>query len=250
MSGVGRRHLLLGAGVTVLTATAARAGNWANDVGIYTEPTLAPALRGVGKLFTTQFGPGVAVLTAPATLLLEQIRHNAAHDLLIVPASFMDQAASLRYIAAPTRRDGWHDRLVITAAANGATVRPSSLAALLAGGSIAVTDATVASSLDGHAVLDTLGLSHTAAIVGVANTEDAAFMVRTGAVHFALVYETDVRANPALVVAAKLDATPPAQFAVALNPDPPSRNAQAFMNFLSDSRAVAVLRDAGLEMPA
>ncbi len=244
------RRGLLGGGAAAVAVTAAHAGGWAADVGIYAEPTLAPGLRAVGRLFTAKHGAGVAVLTAPAPLLLEQIQHNAAHDLLIVPASFMDEAVKLNYVRAQTRQDSWRDKLVIAAAAGAPLGNSGGLPALLGLGTVAVTDATVAATLDGHAVLRALSLTGAAHVQGVANTADGAFMVATGALAMALVYLTDVRANPRLAVAATLDAAPPVLFAVALNPDPPSRNAQAFLDFLATEPAKERLRHAGLELPA
>jgi len=243
-----RRRALLSGGVAVLAVTAARAGGWATDVGVYAEPTLAPAVRAAARLFTARHGAGVAVLTAPAPLLLEQIRHNAAHDVLIIPASLMDEAVKRNYVRPQTRRDAWRDKLVIAGAAGSAQASSGNLNALLRRGPIAITDATVASTLDGHAVLDALGLTGSAHIQGVANTADAAFMVASGALPLALVYLTDVRANRTLEIAANLDTAPPVTFASALNPDPPSRNAQAFLDFLATEPAVAQLRLAGLEV--
>jgi ABC-type molybdate transport system substrate-binding protein len=248
MTVLARRALLLGGSVAMLAATAVRAEGWATDVGVYTEPTLAPAIGAAGRLFTARHGPGVAVLTAPAPLLLAQIQHNSAHDLLIVPSAFMDEAAKRDYVQPGTRHDAWRNRLVIATAAGVAPNKTNSLTDMLAGGPIAITDPTQASTLDGHAVLDTLGLTASAHVLGVANTGDAVFMVTTGAARFALVYLTDVRANRGLVVAATLDAVPPVTYSVALNPHPPSRNAQGFLDFLGTGPVVAGLREAGLEL--
>ncbi len=244
---VTRRAIMLGAGITALSASASRAAAWATDVGVYTEPTLVPALRAAGRIFTGLHGAGVAVLAAPAPLLLEQIQHNAAHDLLIVPASFMDDAVRRGYVEARSRRDGWRDDLVIAAASGTDTGQDARI--LLARGTIAVTDQTVASTLDGHAVLEALGLTSFSHVQGVANTSDAAFMVATRAVPLALVYQTDVQADRRLAVAARLAAAP-VVFATGLNPAPPSRNAQAFMDFLATDAAIAELRRAGLEVSA
>ena len=204
----------------------------------------APAVR----QFTARFGAGVAVLTAPPTLLLEQIHHNAAHDLLIVPPAFMDEAEKQIFVTRASRSDAWRDLLVI------ATRAPAGLAVaeprtVLAAGSVAVTDASVAASLDGTAILQAAGLSGAAQeIVGVATTQDAAFMVTSGATRSALLYLTDIRADPALAVAALLEKTPPASFSVAMNPQPPSKNAAKFRDFLATDHAVSILKQAGLEM--
>jgi ABC-type molybdate transport system substrate-binding protein len=162
----------------------------------------------------------------------------------------MDEAAKLNYVRPATRRNAWRDALVIAGAAGAPVGSSQSLTSLLGQGTIAVTDATFASTLDGHAVLDALGVTASAHVQGVANTGDGAFMVATGALPLALVYLTDVRANPRLAVAATLNSASPVTFAVALNPDPPSRNAQAFLDFLATEPAAEELRRAGLELIA
>jgi molybdate transport system substrate-binding protein len=247
MTHISRRACLLGAGTIAVSTSGVRAAPWATEVGVYTEPTLAPAVRAAGRFFTARHGAGVAVLTAPAPLLLEQIQHNAAHDVLIVPAAFMDQAVARGYVRAESRRDAWHDDLVIAAAAGASGGQDAR--ALLGRGTIAVTDPTVAATLDGRAVLDGLGLGVTAHVQGVGSTADAAFMVAQGTVKLGLVYVTDVRANPALSVAAILAAAP-VVFAMGMNPAPPSRNAQAFMDFLATDAAMAELAHWGLGFAA
>jgi ABC-type molybdate transport system substrate-binding protein len=212
---------------------------------LYAEPTLAPALRRVGHAFTEKFGPGVSVLTAPPTLLLEQIQHNAAHDVLIVPAATMDEAQARGFVTAASRKNAWTNAFVIAAAAGAAK---TDLATLFAAGPIAVTDATVAAAFDGHALLATLGAPPPARIIGVANTRDAADLLLAGGARSALLYLTDVRARPGLSVAVALEKTPPAAFAFAMNPHPPSKNAQAFVDFLTTPQAVALLHGAGLEI--
>ena len=228
----------------------ARGKPWATDVGVYTEPTLAPCMRAVGRDFTARYGAGVAVLTASPTLLLEQIEHNAAHDLLIVPPDFMDEAEKRNFVTRASRRDAWRDQLVIATRAP-AGPRGADPRVVLAAGSVAVTDASIAASLDGYAILQAAGLAGAAQeIVGVATTQDAAFMVTSGATRSALLYLTDVRADATLVAAAALEKVPAAAFSLALNPQPPSRNAAKFLDFLATDHAASILKQAGLEIPA
>lgn len=224
-----------------------------SDIGVYCEPTLALAIRAAGLLFAaTASGGPVAVLTAPASLLLAQIGQNPADDLLIVPRSSMDEAARRGFIDPATRIDHWRNRLVMAVSKNdAASAGAIPPAQLFATGRLAATDATPASTLDGMAVLGRLGLAEKFAgrLQGAANTADVAFMVRSGAVRFGLVLMTDVRADPDLAVAWAPDATlaPPVVYAAALNARKHSRNARPFLGFLQTPSAAEQLRQLGLE---
>jgi ABC-type molybdate transport system substrate-binding protein len=240
------RRAFMGAAALCLAAGVARADAGHADVGVYAEPTLQPALRAAGRLFTRQQGAGLEVLSASAPLILAQIQHNSAEDLVVLPAPFMDEAERRGFIDPSSRRDAWRNRLVVAARAGDPAIGTEDLAALLKAGPIAVTDPTVAATIDGRAVLAALGLAGAAQIAGVATDADAAFMVTSGATRLALLCLTDVRANPALAVAALPD-TPPVRVQLALNRHPPSRNAQAFYDFLGGPAAHSVLHQAGLE---
>jgi len=245
---LGRRGALGAAAAAVLLAgRPAAAAPWATDIGLYAEPTLAPVLRDIGRLFTARHGAGVAVLTAPPTLLLEQIQHNAAHDLLIVPSAFMDEAVKSSFVAPASRRDAWKNPLVIATAG---TAPSTDLATLFASGPVAVTDPTVASALDGQSVLKNLDGAQAARIIGVANTGDAADLLLAGSARSALLYLTDVRARPGLSVAVSLAGSPPEHVAFALNPNPPSKNAIIFYDFLATTASRDRLSAAGLEISA
>jgi molybdate transport system substrate-binding protein len=244
-----RRHLFgIAASAPFALIGAARAGGWAEHAGIHTEPSLRPALREAADAFTAATGIGVAVLTAPAPLLLAQIQRNPAEDILVLPSHFMDDADKRNYIARDTRQDAWRNPLVLAVDAG---AKPASADAILARGTIALPDATVASSLDGRAVLEQLGLTTKAAkLIGTANTLDAAYLVTTGAAASALIYATDLRAMPALALGAVLPASAAQPLSFALNRDPPSKHARALWDFLQTQQAKTRLQSAGLEMTA
>jgi ABC-type molybdate transport system substrate-binding protein len=243
-----RRHLFgLAASVPFAWARPARAGAWAEDSGIHTEPSLQPALRQAAGAFTSDTGLGVAVLAAPAALLLAQIQRNAAEDILVLPARFMDEAEKRNYVVPSTRRDAWRNPLVLAVSAN-LTVSGADAGTILARGPVAVTDATDACSLDGHAVLDQLGLSAKAPkLIGTANTLDAAYLVTTGEAASALVFATDLRATPSLALGVSLPPSTAQIVSFALNRDPPGKHARALWDFLQTREAASRLQAAGLE---
>lgn len=260
-----RRHFLTATAwaapaAALFAATAARADDpqaQPSDIGVYCEPTLAPVLRELGARFRIKQGVRVAVLCAPARVVLEQVRRNPGEDLLIVPDAAMTEAIRAGFIAPGSARDLARNPLVFAERAPGGRVQDGGvqgsggIAGLFAGGVVAVTDPSPAATFDGHAALTALGLSglDPSKVVGVADTGDGAFMVRTGAARAALVYLSDVRADPALSVAAVADPAllPPILYRAALNPADDNHAAAAFLDFLAGPSARRVLAAAGLE---
>ena len=192
----------------------------ASGVTVFCDPTLAPALRGAGR----GAGYEVAVLCAPAPLMIQQIIRHTHNDVLVTLGTAMDQAVAANLVLPATRMDGFSTSLVLAfhGAFNG----------ILAGARFAVTDPTTASGLDGRAILAANGLSP-ARVQGVATTQDAAFLLTTGAVDIALLYLTDVMADPRLGV---LKAPAAVQtYAAAVNAHAYSPNAGAFIALLRQS---------------
>jgi ABC-type molybdate transport system substrate-binding protein len=127
-------------------------------------------------------------------------------------------------------------------------VAQAGLPSLLAGAKIAVTDDTVASGLDGRAVLAANGLTPAGEVMGAATTADVAFLLVTGVADVGLVYLTDVKADPRLQVLATLNADPTlTTYSGALNAKAVSPNAQAVLNLMRGTAGSAALRAAGLE---
>jgi len=254
-AGIGRRNLIATAAtVTTVLATAPRhalAGQGHRDIGVFADLPLRAAMAAASRAYANA-GPGeVAVLASPATLILAQIAHNPSADILVLPQAFMDEAVRRDFIDPASRRDSWQNTIVLAVRAGDAASPGEDLKALVAGASVAVTDPTVASTLDGQAIANRLGLAGAAGkIIGVANTDDAVFMLRRGDVRFAIVLATDLAANPGLKQAAALPSTEPMAYAFALSRRPPSRNAQAFYDFLNTADGHAALQRAGLEIAA
>jgi ABC-type molybdate transport system substrate-binding protein len=221
-------------------------------VTVFCDPALKPALRALDGLSRRMAGAPVAVLSAPAPLMLAQIQRHTRNDVLFTLAGAMDQAVALNIVQPATRRDGFSNPLVLAALA-GRFAAGTALVALPVDMRIAVTDNTVVSGLDGFAVLTANGFPDAGRgqVTGVASTADVAFMLRNGAADAGLVYLTDVKADPALAVLASLSAPPALTgYAAAVNAKAVSPNAQAFLNIATGPQGAAILRDAGLELAA
>ncbi len=219
---------------------------------MFCDPTLQPAMRQLDTISRRSSGAPVAVLSAPAVTMLAQITRHTRNDVLFTLSGAMDQAVRLKQVKPETRLDGFSNTLVL--AGLGGRVRAADhlagLQAMLGQAVIAVTDDTVASGLDGRAVLAANGLP-AARVWGAANTGDVAFLVTSSAVDIGLMYLTDVRADPRLTVVWTLQADPQlTNYAAAVNAAAVSPNAQAFVNLLRGGEAGGRLRDAGLVVPA
>lgn len=217
-------------------------------VTVFCDPTLGPAMRSLNRISQAQAGAPVSVLSAPASLMLAQIQRHTRNDVLFTLSSAMDQAVQLQLVRPETRIDGFSNPLVLAGLRDRATI-PADKPALLrmtSGVRLAVTDNTVASGLDGRAVLAANGLTNSR-VIGAANTGDVAFLVVTGAADIGLVYATDVKADPRLTILATLTADPKlTNYAGAVNAKAVSPNAQALLNVMRSTAGTTALRTAGL----
>jgi molybdate transport system substrate-binding protein len=118
---------------------------------------------------------------------------------------------------------------------------------------IAIVDPwAAAAGADSKQVLESLGLWQkvSAKSIGVAGTADAAFLLSRGKARLAIVYATDVAADPTLTVVEKLPASssPPVVYWVAETTHALSPNAAKFIAFLSSATARDRLQADGLEV--
>jgi len=219
-------------------------------VTVFCDPPLRAAMRALDGISRSQAGAPIAVLCAPAASMLAQLQRHTRNDVLFTLSSAMDMAVALQLVLPETRIDGFSNPLVLTALRGRASAADQAgLAAMLASAKLAVTDDTVASGLDGRAILDQNGLTKAAGsrVMGAATTADVAFLVTTGAADIGLVYLTDVRADPRLMVLATLAADPVlTSVAGAVNAKAVSPNAQAVLNVMRGAQGSAALRNAGL----
>jgi molybdate transport system substrate-binding protein len=225
----------------ILGVPGARAA--APDVIVYGDPTLAHALREVSARFTAETSVPVHVFSAPPAVILAQLRHEVWNDVVVTLVPWMDRAEQAGVIEPGTRTGAWRTTLVMARATD-----PAPSGATPANDTIAITDPTPASTIDGPAVLAALGL-HPPHVQGVANAAEVAFLLDTGAAAQGLVHLTDVRADPKLSVAAPVADTAyaPIVYAAAISTLTHSPNARAFLDYLHTPAATEVLHAAGLE---
>jgi len=218
----------------------------AGDVTVFCDPTLKPAMLGLSGLG----GFNIYPLCAPGPLMVQQLIRHTRNDVLVTLQTVMDDAVAAGVVAPGTRAGGFSNTLVLAGPQGVAPAGQAGLQPLLNKSLVAVTDNTPAANLDGRAIL-AANFFAAPNIQGVANTGDAAFMVTTGAADLALVYLTDVLADPRLTVVATLSA-PPAltNYAAAVSKAAFSPNAQALINLMNSQAGIARLAAAGVKVSA
>jgi molybdate transport system substrate-binding protein len=231
----------------------------APDVVVFCEPTLQHALTDVGGLWHSQTGVHVRVFTSPTWALLGQIAHHARDDVLIGEGDANAAAAKNQQLIKPdTLQPLGRNRLVVAAlrAPAGATAAPDdggSLAAIAGKEPVAIVDPwAAAAGADSKQVLQSLGLWQkvSAKSIGVIGTADAAYLLTHGKVRLAILYATDVAADPALTTAGQLPAASyqPVVYWVAETAHALSPNSMKFTDFLRTAPARERLRADGLEI--
>jgi molybdate transport system substrate-binding protein len=249
--------LMLAASAAIGTA---RANEYiAADVVVFCEPTLQHALGQVATLWRRRGGAPVRIFTAPTALLLEQIGHGIRGDIIIGEGDAAVATALQRRLIKPeTRFSGWRNRLVVAqrgaALAAAELSRASNLVALAGAGSIAIVDPPVAASgAYSRQALDALGLwdglqGHA---LGVVDTDEAVFLLESGKARFAVVYASDVAAQPRLAIAARFPdgVYPPVVYWGAQTQQVRSPRTEDFAAYLRQPEAQERLRQAGLEVP-
>lgn len=231
----------------------------APDIVVLCEPTLWRAMSDVGNLWQRQTGVPVHVITSPTKLLLSQLSHHIRSDFIVAEGDSAEAEAERQNLIKPeTRSGGWRNRLILAdlgrrkSASDGGDA--ADIGALLASGSIAMVDASVASAgRENRQALETLGLWEAAQkrSVGVANTADAKYLLIHGQVKLAMIYLTDVVASPEVAIAGTLpdDSYDPVTYWVAETNASISPKADDFLAFLGRPEAQQQLRADGLEMP-
>ncbi len=210
------------------------------DLVVYCDPTLRPAMRRIGRLFTDRTRAPVYVFSAPPPLMLAQLDRDVQNDILVSSAATLDEGTRRELVLPATRVAGWRNRLVIAGlSANLASEAPTDVARLpdlLGPDRLAISDDTVASTVNGPAVIERLGLRQVldGRVVGAADTDEIVFLLVTGTARFGLVHLTDVRANPRLGVVAMVPDTAyaPIVYAAAASRVGRSPSTQAFLGFL------------------
>jgi ABC-type molybdate transport system substrate-binding protein len=230
---IGRRALpLLG-----LAAAMAPARADTIDLALTCDTTLAPVLRRLGAAYTAQSQSRVFVFPTGPGLILPQLERNIQNDILVTQTTVLDQAIQQGLIA-DVAAARWRNPVVI-AGLPGESVLDQT---------IAVTDQTPASDIDGPAVLSRLGLQPRR-VMGAVDSDEVAFLIVSGSAQAGLLHMTDVRAHDLKVIQPMpTDILPPVVYRACITRLADRPNPGGFLAFLATQAAVRVLSDGGLEV--
>jgi molybdate transport system substrate-binding protein len=148
----------------------------------------------------------------------------------------------------------WRNMLVVAeVATRGANSPPPQLASLAGKAPVALVDPMVAlAGADSMKALQALGLwkAVSAKSIGVVDTADASYLLATGKVRLALLYATDVAANPSFVVTDRLapESYPPIIYWMAKTHEASSPNLGRFQEFLREVSSQQQAQRNGLEV--
>ena len=239
------------AGLALMAWSSARAEtlpDWP-DVVVFCEPTLQHAMTEMGAVFHARTGTKVRVFVAPGSMLVRQANHTRNDVLVLQGSAAMDEAARIDAIRPETRVAVGGNRLVVARHGAGAE-DGGGLASALASRTVAAVDPGVPELTGGatRRALDAAGLNPK--IAGVAGTADAVFLLETDAVERAIVFATDVAANPALSVAAvvPVESYPKVTYLAAVSLDARGATPGRFLVLLTSPAGQKRLHDTGLEV--
>ena len=243
-----RARIALLAAVLVSGAGLVRVQAAAPDVVLFVEPTLRHAAEDVGALFRAKTGTPVRFFSAPSSMMIHEIPFTLCDVMILQGDAVMDQAIAHKAADGASRTKLGRNQLVLVRKGAGPA---GALTDVKADSPVAIVDAPVADALGGlsHTSLDAAKWPGPAArILGVATGADALYLLNTGVASYAVLYRTDLAADPSLSMAAALpDAAPPVEYSAALSMSVNSPNARAFLAFLTSPEARAKLQADGLE---
>ena len=200
-------------------------------------------------MFRTRTGAPVRVFDSPSAMIVGQVPFTLCDVMILQGDATMDLAVARKVADGGSRTPLGLNHLVV--ARSGPAAPPvRSLQEVRADGPVALVDAPVADAL-GVLTHQALGgwPGADVRIIGVATGADASYLLGTGEAKLAVLYRTDVAADPGLSVVANLpDGTPAATYAAALSMSVNSPNARAFIDFLKTPAARDKLRADGLEI--
>jgi ABC-type molybdate transport system substrate-binding protein len=207
------RRLLVMAALCAIAASGPARADYpvAPDVVVFCVPTLRQFITALGAQWTREAGIPVRVFAAPNWANLAQLEHHTRDDVIIGEGeAAATKADAENLIKSETLVKLWRNRLVVAARAadldgarSASPPLPLDLAAVAGKAPIAIVDPPAAqagveaeNSLQAQGVWDAVS----AQSIGVVGTGDGAFLLSEGRVKLAVLYASDVAANPDFAV--------------------------------------------------
>ena len=223
-------------------------------VTVFAAASLKNALDEVGAAFTATGGTPVRFSYAASSAIARQIEQGAPADVFVsADSDWMDYLQKRNLIVATSRRDILANRLALICAVDSRIqlkiARGMPLAAALGGGRLAIAGPEVPAGMYGRASLASLGVLDSVAdkLAPAENVRAALAFVAQGAAPLGIVYDTDARVEPKVrIVGLFPDSShPPIVYPAAQVTASHNSQAAGFLDFLKNSKAVAVFRKYG-----
>ncbi len=235
---------------------------WAagSTLTVFAAASLTNAMQDVGALWMAHGHGRVVFSFASSSTLAQQIERGAPADVFVsADEKWMDDLAHRGGLAPNTRLDLLGNTLVLVEPKAG--LKPVALTAggnldavLGRSGRLAVGDpAHVPAGIYAQQALERLGMwpKLERRLAPTDSVRSALRLVELGEAPAGIVYGTDVRVTPSLAVAAEFpaDSHDPILYPAAVVADNDSRDARAFLAFLSTQPAQDVFRHYGFSKP-
>lgn len=243
------RALLAGICCSLMTGAAAGQGPV-----VFAAASLRNALDEVAALYATRTGVHVTISYAGSSALARQIEAGAPADVFIsADLAWMDYLDKKGLVQSATRRNLLGNRLVLVAPVTQPQtlkIEPGfAIARALEGGRIALAEPnSVPAGKYAKAAFEKLGVwsQISGRVAAAANVRAALALVARGEAPLGVVYLTDARAEPAVMVAGVFpdDTHPPIIYPVAALKDA-KQGTLAFIQFLSGTGAAAIFEKYG-----
>lgn len=253
-----RRRLVVGLFAATVALGVLRGDPAAAESGgptVFAAASLKTALDEIGTVWTAKTGRRAVVSYAAASALAKQIEQGAPADLFVsADLDWMDHLQNKGLIRPETRVNLLTNTLVLIAPAGSAAepkIAPGfALAAALGDGRLATGDVrSVPAGKYAKAALTSLGVwaAIEPKLAGAENVRAALSLVARGEARFGIVYGSDARSEPKVMVVDTFPATshPPIVYPAAITKDATGSEAAAFLDFLKGTEAAKIFEANG-----
>lgn len=227
----------------------------ADRITVFAAASMKTALDAANTAYAQETGHEVSVSYAASSALARQIEAGAPADIFIsADLDWMKYLQDNDLIRPETRRNLFGNRIVLIAPKDNPKaidIKPGfDLAGLIGDGRLAMGSVdSVPAGKYGKAALEKLGVwqSVSARVAGAENVRAALALVSRGEAPYGIVYETDAKADPNVVIAGTFpeDSHPPIIYPVAQVKASQGAAVSDYLNFLSSEKAFPFFRSQG-----
>ncbi|CDZ56927.1 molybdate ABC transporter substrate-binding protein [Neorhizobium galegae] len=224
-------------------------------VTVFAAASMKNALDNANKAWAAQGGGQVTVSYAASSALAKQIESGAPADIFIsADLDWMKYLSDKKLVREDTRLNWLGNRIVLVAAKDTAKpvdIRPGvDLAGLLKGGRLAMGEPNaVPAGKYGRASLEKLGLwsSVEKSLASAESVRAALAFVSRGEAPYGIVYQTDAAADPGVAIVGTFpaDTHPPIIYPIATLSESKSKDAPAYLGYLTSDKAAPFFEKEG-----